>query len=272
VHTVHGWSFNDSQPAWKRRLFIWLERLCAHFSSRLIIVSDHDLRIGLRLHIGRPGKYQRINYGIDYAEFQRPASEARRAFSLAAGDLAVGTVSCFKPQKSPQDFIRLAGAVKNQVHQVKFILAGDGILRRQIERLIKRHKLEDSVLLLGWRRDIPQILSSLDVLVLTSLWEGLPIAVLEAMAASLPVVATDTGGIAEIVSDGKTGFLKKPQDVAGLAERLITLLRDADLRKSMGRAGKEALGETFRLEKMQKSYYNLYSELLRTKGRQDDNE
>ncbi|MCX5714288.1 MAG: glycosyltransferase family 4 protein [Candidatus Omnitrophica bacterium] len=262
IHTVHGWSFNDFQPAWKRGLFIWLERICGDCSDKIAVVSDCDRKKGLAFNIGSPSKYQRINYGIDYGEFGQPSPDTEKELKLDPQDLAVGMVSCFKPQKSPQDFIRLARAVRERMDNVKFILVGDGILRSQIERLIKKYKLENEVLLLGWRGDIPQILSCLDVFVLTSLWEGVPIAALEAMASSLPVVATKTGGIGEIISDGKNGFLKAPGDITGLSEKLMLLLKDAELRSRMGREGKEGLGETFRLDNMQKNYYNLYTEIL----------
>lgn len=262
IHTVHGWSFNSFQPAWKRWLFIRLERLCASFSDRIIVVSDHDREVGLKLHIGSPEKYLRINYGIDYDEFSRPDPDNKKRLILAPHEIVVGMVSCFKPQKSPEDFIRLACAVRQGPDNVKFILAGDGILRGRIERLIKKHKLEKNILLLGWRRDIPQVLSCLDVFVLTSLWEGLPVTVLEAMASSLPIVATDTGGIREVIVDGENGFLEKPKDISSLARRVKELLQDALLRSEMGRRAKDSLGEIFRLENMQKSYYNLYAELM----------
>ncbi|MCX5696728.1 MAG: glycosyltransferase family 4 protein [Candidatus Omnitrophica bacterium] len=262
VHTVHGWSFHDFQPGWMRRLFIWLERYCAKFSDKIIVVSDHDRKIGLKLYIGSPEKYRLIHYGIDYNEFLKSNRDARKEFGLAHEDLVVGMVSCFKPQKAPQDFIALARAVREGLDGVKFILAGDGVLRNQLRRLIKRYKLEKNVTLLGWRRDIPQFLSCLDVFVLTSLWEGLPIAALEALASSLPVVATDTGGIREVISDGDNGFLLSPGDMSGLAEKVTALLKDKDLKGRMGLKAKESLGETFRLENMQKSYYNLYAELV----------
>ncbi len=262
IHTVHGWSFHDFQPGWMRRLFIWLERYCAKFSDKIIVVSDHDLQIGLRHNIGSPEKYRLIHYGIDYNEFRKSNRDARKEFDLAHEDLAVGMVSCFKPQKAPQDFVALARAVREELDDVKFILAGDGVLRSQLKRLIKRYKLEKNVTLLGWRRDIPQFLSCLDVFVLTSLWEGFPIAALEALASSLPVVATDTGGIREVISDGKNGFLCAPGDIRALTEKTLLLLKDSVLRERMGRNAKAALAESFLVENMLKSHYNLYLELI----------
>jgi glycosyltransferase involved in cell wall biosynthesis len=262
LHTVHGWSFHDFQPVWLRWLFIWLERYSAKFCSRLIVVSDADQRKGLACGIGSPEKYQRINYGIDYRAFQNHERGRIRELGIGADELVVGMVACFKPQKAPLDFIKTAALLKKDYPQVKFILVGDGMLRKAITKAIYRYQLEGEIFLLGWRSDIPVLLSSFDIFLLTSLWEGLPIAVLEAMASCLPIVATDTGGISEVVSDGKNGFLAAPGDVSALAQKSLLLLKDSVLRKRLGEKAKAALAESFLVENMLKSHYNLYRELL----------
>jgi glycosyltransferase involved in cell wall biosynthesis len=146
---------------------------------------------------------------------------------------------------------------------VKFILTGDGALRKKLEELILKFNLQKQFILTGWRRDIPRVLSAMDVFVITSLWEGLPIAVLEAMAASKPVVATHTGGITEITVEGKTGFLVSPGDVKKMSEKLIRLLRDENLRRQIGQNAKDSLGFNFSFENMVKNSDNLYAELIK---------
>ncbi|MBM3251879.1 MAG: glycosyltransferase family 4 protein, partial [Candidatus Omnitrophica bacterium] len=195
LHTVHGWSFNDYQPKIKRGIFIFLERFCAGFTHKIIVVSRHDKVKGLTHRIGEDKKYNLIRYGIDYEEFKiTKGRDFKKELGINSDCLVVGMVSCFKPQKSPHDFIRAASLVHQVMPEVKFILAGDGVLRRDIEELISKFQLKDSIILPGWRRDIPDMLSALDVFILTSLWEGLPIAALEAMSASRAVIATNTGG------------------------------------------------------------------------------
>jgi len=266
VHTVHGWSFNDYQPKIIRIFFIWLERLSAHFTDKLIVVSNYDKQKGLNNRIGKENKYTLIRYGIDYTEFNLQEQNIRKELGIDTQDLIVGMVSCLKPQKCPQDFIKLAFLVKRVLTNVKFLLVGDGILRESIQRLIAQLNLESNVVLTGWRRDIPQILAAIDIFALTSLWEGLPIAALEAMASSRPVVATRTGGIAEIIREGQTGFLVFPGDMLQMSERLTLLLKDKNLRAQIGQNARESLDFNFALTNMIRENENLYEDLMKSKG------
>ena len=265
LHTVHGWSFNDYQPKLCRTFFIWLEKLTAHFSNKLIVVSYSDKQKGLDRHIGDENRYALIRYGIDYTEFKKRYQNIREELGINSEDLVVGMVGCFKPQKSPQDFIRLASLVSKSIANVKFILVGDGILRKRVEKLINRFNLQSRIILTGWRRDIPRILSAMDVFVLTSLWEGLPISVLEAIASAKPVIATRTGGVEEVISEAKTGFLVSPADMNKMAEKTINLLKDENLRKTIAQNAKNSLNSNFGLENMVNSSQGLYENLIRAR-------
>lgn len=266
IHTVHGWSFNQYQNCFLRWIIILLERLTSGITDSLIVVSRHDCQKGLDNHIGGKHKYKLIRYGIEYKEFTQLDKDLREESGIGARDLLIGMISCFKPQKSPQDFIKLASLVNKVIPQTKFLLVGDGVLGKRIEKLISKFNLEEKVVLTGWRDDIPRILSAIDVFVLTSLWEGLPISALEAMAASLPVIITDTGGVREIVFEGKTGFLVSCGDVNAMAGKLICLLRDKDLRRWIGQNAKHSLGSDFSLEDMIKNTENFYQDLIKIKA------
>ncbi len=264
LHSVHGWSFNDYQPFFIRRIYIWLERITAHFTHKLIVVSSYDLQKGLESRIGKESQYTLIRYGISYAEFGagKFIDNTREELGINPKDLVVAMISCLKPQKSPQDFIKLAFLVNQNLSNVKFILVGDGCLRRKIEKLIFKFNLQKQVILTGWRRDIPRILRATDVFVLTSLWEGLPVSVLEAMASSRPIVATDTGGIREVVIEGKTGFLVSPLDIQGMSGKLVMLLRDEKLRQAIGQNARYALGPDFQTESMVCDTQHIYESLI----------
>ena len=300
IHTIHGWSFNEYQNCLWRRIAVWMERITAFITDQLIVVSNSDLQKGLKNRIGNRDKYKLIRYGIDYKKFSRldknirqdrssniatfdnKDKDLREELRINSSDLLVGMVSCFKPQKSPQDFIRLAYLVNKSLSRlhpcanwadkslnktigtgVKFILIGDGILRKKIGRLISEFDLGQQVILTGWRKDIPHILSTIDIFVLTSLWEGLPISVLEAKASSLPVVATNTGGISEVLLEGRTGFLVSPGDVDKMAEKLIDLLKDKNLREQIGQNARNSLGCIFSLEDMVGDTDNSYRDLIK---------
>ncbi len=267
VHTVHGWPFNEYQPAVYRKLFIGLERFVGKFTDKIIVVSCHDKKKGLENNIGHKDKYALICYGIDYTEFNKRGKDIKKELGIGPKDLIVTNISCFKPQKSPLDFIQLAYLVNKILPNIKFLLVGDGGLRQKIERLILRFNLQKQVILTGWHRDIPEILSATDVLVLTSLWEGLPIVALEAMATARPVVTTCTGGVEEIIVEGKTGFLFSRGDMQGMSERLIALLKDEALRKTMGKRAKDYLDDNFRLERMVNNNRDLYESLVGENGK-----
>ncbi len=282
LHTVHGWSFHKYQNLLFRKFIIWLERFTALFTTQLIVVSNHDLEKGLRNRIGRRDKYKLIRYGINYKDFTKKQEGLREELGLGSSDLLIGMVACFKPQKSPQDFIKLAFFIikssslinvrssrdknlSSSLKKVRFILIGDGILRKKIERMIVKLGLTQEIILMGWRRDIPRILSAIDIFVLTSLWEGLPISVLEAMCASLPIVVSNTGGVSELILDGKNGFLVPPRDIRKMAEKINNLLEDEDLRRMIGSNSRAALDYNFSLDTMIRNTDNLYKDLVKKK-------
>ncbi len=265
IHTVHGWSFHDYQPRIVYYFYLFLEKVCATFTSKIIVVSRYDKDKGLNNSVGKKSQYVLIRYSINCNEFKsrEKRSIARKSLGLSDLDLVVGMVACFKPQKSPLDFIKLAGAIKKDFPDAKFILVGDGLLRQKVCTLIKKLNLKGQVILTGWHNDIPLILSCLDIFVLTSLWEGLPIVVLEAMAAGVPLVATDTGGIGEVVVNGKTGCLVKTRDIQSMQNRVGELLSNAPERYEFSKLSREKIdAEEFLLSSMLKHTEEIYFNLL----------
>jgi len=148
---------------------------------------------------------------------------------------------------------------------VTFIVAGDGPLREGLERLAADLGLADRVRFLGMRDDIPMILAALDVFVLTSLWEGVPFSLLEAMAAARPVVATTVNGVVEVIQHGQTGWLAAPGDVEQQAMHLEALLKDPITARKMGQAGRRRVEERFSLEDSVMRYSALYQSLYEDK-------
>jgi len=263
LHSIHGWGFHRYRIGIVRTFFIFLENLTARITDRLIAVSEADINTGLKYGIGRREKYRLIRYGIDRQEFEDVLSnpnDIREEFDIAKDAPLVGMIACFKPQKDHRTFLNACARIIEAVPAAKFLLVGDGVLRAQIEVLIVRLGLQDKVILAGWRRDIARIMASLDVLVLSSLYEGLPIVILEAMASGRPVVATDVCGIREIVKDGENGYFVPPGDPEALADKIISLLKNKGLRERMGKRGRnlsEEFEESFMLQKINKLYLDL---------------
>jgi glycosyltransferase involved in cell wall biosynthesis len=257
-HTVHGWSFNDRQFPASRFLFTRLERMCGAVTRAFIVVSDHDRRQGLGCGIGNPRHYSLVRYGIDRPKFNGRVTERRHQRSGPV----IGTVACLKPQKAPHDFVYMASVVCRDFPQAHFVLAGDGVLRAETQRQVLRLGLGRNVTLCGWRRDISAFLASLDIFCLTSLWEGLPIAVIEAMASSVPVVCTDTGGGRGLITHGTNGFILSRGGMEAMASIVTGLCKDGRLREEIGGAGTASLGKEFDAGFMIGRTERIYAELM----------
>jgi glycosyltransferase involved in cell wall biosynthesis len=162
--------------------------------------------------------------------------------------------------------IDAAIAITRKFPETRFVLVGDGALRKDFERQVAALGLERHFLFLGRRDDVPRILACCDIGVLPSKAEGLPNAVLEYLAAGLPTVASRVGGNAEIVQDGKSGLLVPPEDSSALEEALLRLLRDPEFASSLGKNGREYVTREFSFQRMIESTDQLYTELLRSRA------
>lgn len=264
LHSIHGFGFTPSQPPMVQRLLIALERLAARVTTGFIAVSDANRRQGVALGLFPADRCTVIRSGIDRALFRTTRvdrSAKRRALGLDPVRPVVGMIAPFKPQKAPLDFVRMAGLVYGAKPDTQFLLVGDGELRSAIEAEVARLGLAGVVHLAGWRRDIPEVMRCLDLLVLTSRWEGLPRVYLEALASGVPVIGTAVDGAAEAVQDGVNGYLVGPGDLRSLAERVLSLLTRPEEAARMGQAGL-ALPDEFDIHEMVRRQEREYERVL----------
>jgi glycosyltransferase involved in cell wall biosynthesis len=264
VHTVHGWGHNDRQRPLVRRVFILLEQITQRITDRLVVVSPRNIEKGLADGIATPEKYITIRSGIGLAHFRqptRPRDAVRSELGIPPGAPVVGSVTRLSPQKAPLDLVGAAALVAAQRPDVHFVAVGDGPLRAKVEARIAALGLTDHFHLTGLRRDVPDLLHSFDLFALSSLWEGLPRVLPQAMAAGLPIVTTAADGSAEAVTDGVNGFLTPPGDAQAMAAALLQLLDDPALASKMGEAGQDRADE-FSARKMVDDIAALYEALL----------
>ena len=190
-----------------------------------------------------------IRNGVDHNAFD--CSGGRHAVSgldIGRNRPVVSILAALRPEKDHATFIRGARLVLNEIPDADFLIVGDGPQRADLEALCSELGLSDNVRFLGTRSDVPEIICATDLMVLTSVTEAMPMVILEAMACGKPVVATDVGGVGELVEDGVTGFLVPPKEPAALAERLIELIRDPAKCRTMGLAGRRRVLSDFTLE------------------------
>ena len=236
VQTVHGWSFFDTMPLYKKAFYSMLERVGYNLAHSNIVVSPHDIRKGVNWGIGKPEDYQLIRSGVEFDSFFRKRgmkAESRRMLGIPQGCPVVGTVIRLATQKHPEAIVDVAARVVAKHPSTRFVIVGDGPLSGYMRSYVEELGLQSNFLLLGSRKDVQDILPAFDVFLLTSRSEGLPRAMLEALAVKIPVVATDVGGIAELVNGLKNGFLCSHGDLECLSSGVIRLIESPELREEL---------------------------------------
>ncbi len=259
VMTEHGRSFPDP-PRRKHFLF---NRAVLRRGDRIIAVGE-DVRRALIDNEGFPaGRVEVVYNGTDtgsFAESARHRESVRREIGVGAGDLVLMQVARLDPIKDHATAVRAVGRVAERRGDVRLVIVGDGAEAGPIDELTRSLGLGAHVLRLGTRTDVSRLIGAADVVLLTSRSEGIPLTLLEGMAAGLPVVATRVGGIPEVVVEGETGLLAPVGDVDALAARILRLAEDRDLRGRLGRAGRERARASFDEGRMIAAYDRIYGE------------
>jgi glycosyltransferase involved in cell wall biosynthesis len=253
--TVHGWAFSAHSGV-TSQLYRVADRLMAPLTTVTICVSENELAAGLEAGTCRGDRSVVIRNAVDVAAACRSRHDRAVPRLIAVGRL-----------KAPKDFLTLIRAFAALPEgSFEALIVGDGPDRAGIEAEIRRLGLDGCVRLVGERGDVPKLLADSDVFVLSSRSEGLPVSVLEAMAAELPVVASRVGGLAELVVDGDTGVLVPPGDALALAAALGRLIDGRDERRSLGAAGRARAEELFDLAAFRGAHVELYDRELALTG------
>lgn len=245
------------------RLNHWLTPLtdafiaCAPAHGQYLI--EHEQFPAQRVHV--------IPNGVDVERFQpRPPNAAlRREAGLPDSAPLVCILAALRPEKNHEMFLDVAARVRQEIPDAHFVVIGDGPRRGALEELVAQLGLNGSVHFLGTRPDVPELLSLVDVVLLTSRMEANPVSILEALAVGKPVVATRVGSVPQTVSDGEVGFLVEPGDAAAMAARVVELLEQPKLAAAFGAAGRRQVCERWSLERMVEGYEALLHEIYRRK-------
>jgi glycosyltransferase involved in cell wall biosynthesis len=259
----HMWSYGAGGG---ERLRPFLDReVVARGADAFIAVSEEGRRRMIETERIPPEETVLIENGIEGFALGDGA-RVRGELGIAATAPVVGTVGHLRPEKAHAVLVEAAALIRAEHPDLVVLVAGEGIERPALEELIGRLALGDSVRLLGAREDIPDFLAALDVAVCCSDFEGGPLSVMEYMEAELPVVATDVGGLPELVAEGETGFLVPPRDPAGLAAATSRLLADPDLRARFGALARKRRRERWDLDGWARRLEALYDEILSRPG------
>lgn len=258
LHTRHGVHDPDNI---KRFMLEWFSSL---FSKKVIGVSRDIAQLYIQKFKLPRAKVATILNGIDLSVFAHKASNREQTLEhgFSSGTLLLGIVARLALVKDHKTLFAACRIVAQSHSNFRLVVIGDGPERENLVQLSRQLGLSDTILFTGARRDIVDVLNCLDIFVLSSVSEGISMTLLEAMACELPVVATRVGGNPEVVVEGVTGFLVPPQDPPALAERLLILMNNPGLRKSMGTAGRARVLSDFSLQKSVKAYLECYRQVL----------
>jgi len=265
VHTYHGHVLEGYFSPAKTAIFVGIERQLARVTDRIVAISP-AIRDELRdlHHIGRADQYRIVPLGFDLSSMtavdDRARAAARQTLDVPASAHVVSTVGRLTAIKQHHLFLETARLVADGDPAAMFLIAGDGELRAPLEQTARDFGLAGRVRFLGWRRDLATIYGASDVFLLTSRNEGTPVALIESLAAGVPGVSTDVGGVRDVI-DETTGALAPFDDAAGLASAIARLFADPASRKTMGERGRASVVARYGLDRLVDDIERLYREL-----------
>ena len=264
IHTAHGFSFHEFQNPVVHRIYVALERFSAKRSHALIACGENVMEYGLLNKIGNREKYFVIHAGVDL-DLYRNARFDKNAYlqkhGLNSANFTVGMVGNLKKQKNPIEFVKIAKRVLDTDPDVQFMFAGDGPLRKKVEQILYNYNIEHKVKFLGWIKDPEFFMNVVDVFLLTSLWEGLPCTLPQAIASKKPCVATNIDGNKEILKNLDAGFLYAPGDTERAAN-IILNIKNINPRKIIFNINKEHILDKFDFRYILKQHEELYDRLF----------
>ena len=278
VHTFHGHIFNSYFSTLKTNLFILIERVLARFTDKIIVISKgQEKELSERLNIKDKSKLELIPLGLDLSPFyeaEKYCGLFKRELELDDDTKLIGIIGRLVPVKNHRMFLDAVKKYKEiDNKKVKFIIIGDGESGEELKKYSIDFGIKDDVIFTGWRKDLENIYSDLDMVVITSFNEGTPVSVIEAMAAGKPVIATDVGGVRDIFTPKleirnskfeiqEEGILINSNDSDSLSEGIDFLLDNPEMAKDMGRMGRMTVKERFDISRLVRDMEGMYERLI----------
>jgi len=263
IHTFHGHVFSGYFGKIKTLFFIWIERFLALFTDKIITVSDNlKKELAEKFKIAPEEKISVIELGFELEELFRLAPKE------SAETVNIGIVGRLVPIKNHKMVLDCAHNLKQYAsisRRFRIIIVGDGEARGDLEKYAEELGIHDIVEFKGWVKDLKAIYEGLDIVVLTSLNEGTPVSLIEAMASARPVVATKVGGVPDIVQEMKSGYLVESGDEEGFSQKLMDLIKDPEKRREFGEYGRNIVKNRFSKERLIKDMEKLYNNVLKSR-------
>lgn len=259
IHTFHGNIFHSYFSKAKTFFFIFIERLLSMISTKIITLTESQRNEVLKFKIGNKNKVIVIPLGLSLDKFYSPKKGLLRKELGISKEPLIGTAARLVPIKDIGTFLEGARIVLEEIKDAIFVIAGDGYLREELEKKTGSLGISKSVSFLGFREDLDVFYPDLDCFVLSSLNEGLPVAIIEAQASGIPVVATDVGGVSNLISSDN-GIIVSPKNPLGLGEAIKSILKNPEMAKKMGEKAREN-SKKYTIQRLIKDIEGLYEEI-----------
>ncbi len=270
IYSIHGWSFHEDQHPLVKKIRIWGEKFLTSVTSRNIAVSESSRASGISF---MPSfKASVIQYGINQKKFDPTLQfkNIRGEINVDSSSLLILFVARFTKQKQPLSMINAFAEALQQKPELHLLMVGDGDEKKEALQLVSKLNIESHVHFLPFRSDVPDLLAAADIFVLPSLWEGLPIGLLEAMSMGKPVIATSVDGTKEVITNGQNGLLIETQDlVANLSQAIVKLAENESLRNQLSKNVLQTIKADFNAESMTRKIEKIYEDLTYEKSRSD---
>lgn len=262
VYTVHGWSFHNDQSFMVHKLRGWSEKLICHFSRQVICVSQSNKTTGEQTFGLRSALV--INNGVDLQRFapHEQAGMSRTSFGFTLDDFVVGFIARCTRQKDPLTFLRAIELAHQNCPAVKALFVGEGDMDADVDAFIEQHQMRSYVRRFPFRTDVPELLGCIDAYCLPSLWEGLSIALLEAMAAQKPVIVTPTDGTVELIRHEENGLIVPFESPRALAEAICRFQSDHPLRHHCAVAARSFVAQHYNTARVSDAVSQVYERLI----------
>jgi glycosyltransferase involved in cell wall biosynthesis len=261
LFTEHGRDF----PDYRRRKRVWANKLLLARDDRVIAVGQCVKEALIQYEGLHRDRVDVIYNGVDTARFNplRPCRQRiRNELGVTDGTICIAQVARLNRLKDFATAVRSIAILRQSFRDFRYFIVGDGEERLSIERMIDQHQMRQHVMLLGNRKDIPQLLEAMDVFMLTSITEGIPLTLIEAMLGGVPCVATKVGGVPEVILDEVTGLLVAAGQPSELASKLLLLIQSQEMRRRIGAKGRDLALQCFNAQHMHEDYRRLYGSMI----------
>lgn len=265
IYNPHGWAFNMKVSNKKKYIYILVEKVLTKVCDKIIAISEQEKRSAINNRICKENKIQVIFNGIDIEEYENSIinkNSFRKKLNISDDSIVIGMVGRISEQKAPDIFIKVAAKIKDRLPNAFFIIVGDGDERKQIEKLINKLNMRDSVLITGWVKNSYEYIQAFDVAMLLSRWEGFGLAIAEYMICEVPVIATNIDAIPNLITNNENGILVEVDNISEIFNGVIRIVEDKEFSEYIIKNAKLKILKEFDVRRVALEHQSIFRKFI----------